>query len=108
MVFTRTRRWLMAALAVGIPFELAGALMLKHVPRIGQPRDPNPWLRFAGVFTALIQAPGLLLSDFLCVKFCPPNVVLQSITILGGYFDIVVLLLAATVFFRWLYPSSPR
>jgi hypothetical protein len=98
----------MVALAIGIPFELVGALMLKYVPRIGQPRDANPWLRLAGDFSALIHAPGLLLSDSLCVKYCPPSFVLQSVTILGGYLNIIALLLVARVIFRWLRPASPH
>jgi hypothetical protein len=90
----------MLALLIALPFEAVGALMLKHVPRIGVPRDPSIWLRFGGDVAALIHAPWLLLSDFLCVKLCPPNFVLQIITIFGGYLDIAILVLAVATLLR--------
>jgi hypothetical protein len=91
---------MIVALAVAVPIEVFAAIMLKYVPRIGMPRDPNPWLRVAGDATALIHAPWLVLSDFLCVKLCPPNFILQTITISGGYVDNVILVLAAAVLIR--------
>jgi len=100
MAFTRTHRRVIWGLLAAVPLEAAGAVMLKHVPRIGVPRDPSPWLRFGGEIAALIHAPWLLLSDFLCVKFCPPNFILQTITISGGYLDTVILVLATAALFR--------
>ena len=100
MVFTRTHRRIILGLIIAVPIEALGAMMLKHVPRTGVPRDPSVWLRLGGDAAALSHFPWLVLSDFLCVKFCPPNFILQAITISGGYLDIVILVLAAAALFR--------
>lgn len=96
----RTRRLLILALAIGVPVELLGSSLLKYVPRIGLPREPDPWLRFGGDLTALLHAPWLILSNFLCVKFCPPPNVLSAVTIAGGYLDSVGLTLGLVALFR--------
>lgn len=100
MAITRTHRRMIFALAVAVPMELFAAIMLKHVPLIGVPRDPNQWLRLGGAVAAIIHAPWLILSNFLCVKFCPPNLILQTITISGGYLDNAIVVLAVAALIR--------
>jgi len=76
-----------------IPLEGMASLLLRHVPRIGVAREPDPWLRLGGDLSAVLHITGLALSQFLCVEFCPPNFVLQSAVIAGGYLDSVILIL---------------
>jgi hypothetical protein len=100
MTLTRDRRRLLiVAFAVAVPLEAMGASLLKYVPRIGKPRDFSPWLCFGGDLTALVHAPWLLLSDFMCAKYCTSNVVLSAITIAGGYLDTVVIVVGFTTLF---------
>ena len=97
MFLTRARRKvLIVALVAGLPLEPVGAALLKYVPRIGVPREVNPWLRFGGDLSALAHAPWLLLSNFLCAKYCTPNAVLSAITITGGYLDAVIIVVGLT------------
>lgn len=81
--------------------------MLKYVPRIGVPRDPNPWLNSGGVITALVHAPWLMFSDFLCVRFCTPSSIRQTVTVLGGYLDVVVLVFVLVAIVRAWQMSIP-
>jgi hypothetical protein len=48
----------------------------------------------------LIHAPGLLLSDFLCVKFCISRRVLLPVEILGGYLDLLLVTLVVLTLLR--------
>jgi len=109
MVVRRTRRILIIGLLAAIPLELVAALMLPYVPRVGVPRILNSGLRLAGDVSALIHAPGLLLSDFLCVKFGISRKVLLPIDILGGYLDLVLITLAVLIFLPLSrsYPTNP-
>ena len=103
MHLTRHRsRLLIVALVAGLPLEVVGAALLKYVPRIGVPLEVNPWLRFDGDLTALAHAPWLLLSDFMCTKYCTPNAVLSAITIAGGYLDAVLIVMGLTSLFKVL------
>jgi hypothetical protein len=88
------------ALAIAVPLEVVDALMLRYVPRVGVPRDPNPWHLVGGDVAALIHAPWFFLSDFLCVRFCPPPKILWGVMIVGGYLDTVMLAFAAILFTR--------
>jgi hypothetical protein len=88
-------------LAIAVPLEVVDALMLRYVPRVGVPRDPNPWHLLGGDVAALIHAPWLVASDFLCVRFCPPTKVLWSVIIMGGHMDTVILILAAILLLRF-------
>lgn len=93
MVIKPIHRMIIRGLLAAIPLEIAAASMLPYVPRIGVPPNPNSWLRLAGDVCALIHAPGLLLSDFLCVKYCLSRRALLPVEILGGYLDLLLIIL---------------
>jgi hypothetical protein len=93
MIAERTRSILIIGLLAAIPLEVVASLMLPYVPRIGVPRNLNSGLRLAGDISAFIHAPGLLLSDFLCVKLCVSRKALLPIEVLGGYLDLLLITL---------------
>lgn len=97
MVAKPTRHILIIGLLAAIPLEFVASLMLPYVPRIGVPRNLNSGLRLAGDVTAFIHAPGLLLSNFLCVKLCMSRKALLPIEILGGYLDLLLFTLGALI-----------
>jgi hypothetical protein len=100
----RTRRILIIGLLAAMPLEFVASLVLPYVPRVGVPRNPNSGLRLAGDISALIHAPGLLLSDFLCSKFRMSRKALLPIEILGGYLDLLLITLGALI----VLPVSPQ
>jgi hypothetical protein len=107
MSVTRNRRYWIIAFIAAIPLEVAAAMILPYVPRVGVPRNPNPALIFAGDISALIHAPGLLLSDFLCIKFRISPHSLMPMVILSGYVDLLTVIFLALRFFRGPFTRSP-
>jgi len=106
MAVTRHRRYWIVAFVAAIPLEVAAALMLPYVPRVGVPRIPTPTLIFAGDTSLLIHAPGLLLSDFLCAKFRIPPRTLMPMEILVGYVDLVVTIFLGLRLLRWTFSTD--
>ena len=100
-----SRRSTIACLAIAIPLEGVSAAFLRYVPRVGVPRDSDPVHRLGGDLTALAHAPWLILSDYLCAKFCPPRMLLDGIVVVGGYLDIAVMLGLLAVSYRLLRKS---
>jgi len=95
-----SRRRIVLAIIVAAPLELAGAVLLRYTPRIGVPPELNPWLRLGGDIAALVHAPWLALADYLCLRYCPPAGLLRSLTIAGGYLDLVLLVFCVPVLMR--------
>ena len=111
LALTRNRRYWITACLAAIPLEVVAALMLPYVPHVGVPRNPNPSLIFAGDISALTHAPGLLLSDFFCIKFRISPHSLMPMVILIGYVDLLTIIFLAHRFFRGPFtrtPSLPR
>ena len=106
MVVTRNRRFWMIAFTAAIPLEFVAASMLRYVPRIGVSRNPNSNLELAGAISASIHAPGLLLSQFLCLKFRISPQTLMPMEILTGYLDLVLVTFLALRLIRWTFSKE--
>jgi hypothetical protein len=94
------RRWILVAVIVAVPLEVLEVAMLRYVPQTGVPQNPSLWLRLGGAAAALIHAPWLPLSNYLCARFCPPRAVLWTLVISGGYLDTVIVVLSTIILFR--------
>jgi hypothetical protein len=106
MAVTHNRRYWIAAFTAAIPLEVAAALMLPYIPRIGVPRNPNLTFVFGADISALVHAPGLLLSDFLCIKFRISPHTLMPMVILSGYVDLVVTIFLVLRLLRWTFSTD--
>jgi hypothetical protein len=99
------RVWIIAFIAA-IPLEFVAASMLRNVLRVGVPRSPNSNLELAGAISVFIHAPGLLLSEFLCLKFHISPQTLMPMEILSGYLDLVVITFLALRLIRWTFSKE--
>jgi len=106
MAVTRNRRFWIIAFIAAIPLELVAALMLRYILRVGVPSNPNSNLELAGAISAFIHAPGLLLSQFLCLKFHISPQTLMPLEILTGYLDLVVITFLALRLIRWTFSKN--
>ena len=106
MTVTRNRRFWIIAFIAAVPPEFVAALMLRYVLRVGVPRIPNSNLELAGAISVFIHAPGLLLSQYLCLKFHISPQSLMSMEILTGYLDLVVITFLVLRLIRWTFSKD--
>ena len=59
MAAGRNRRYWIIAFIAAIPLEFVAASMLRYVPRIGVPKNPNPNLELVQDFSGRQEVVGL-------------------------------------------------